>query len=124
MPAMPNRFSRLLQAVFWAGLGATVWLSLVPAQTLPQALSGWDKAQHALGFAALTAAGLLAYPRSWLRIAVGLLLFGAGIELAQAAGGIRQGDWLDWLADAVGVLAVWAVGHFGRSRASRARPFG
>ena len=124
MHAMLKRFSRLPQAVFWAGLAATAWLSLVPAQTLPQALNGWDKAQHALGFAALTAAGLVAYPRSWVRIAVGLLLFGVGIELAQAAGGLRQGDWLDWLADAAGVFAVLAVGHFARSRRNSAKPFG
>jgi hypothetical protein len=30
-------------------------------------------------------------------------LLGIGIELAQALSGWRHGDWLDWLADCVGV---------------------
>lgn len=114
---------RLVQIAFWACVLSTVFLSLVPVERLPQAFHWWDKAQHALGFAVLTALGLLAYPQVGWRLLWGLLLLGACIELAQAASGWRRGDWLDLLADAVGILAVMAVWHLRRSMRARARPF-
>ncbi|MDP2417506.1 MAG: VanZ family protein [Hydrogenophaga sp.] len=74
---------------------------------LPSAINFWDKAQHALGFFGLTVLALLAYPKKPLnQIGVFLLLSGGAIELAQWATGWRQGDWLDLLADAVGILAA------------------
>lgn len=84
-------------------MAATLYLSLVPVQQLPRMLNFWDKAQHSLGFAALATGGLLAYPSHVWRVALGLMLLGIGIELAQALSGWRHGDWLDWLADCVGV---------------------
>ena len=39
-------------------------------------------------------------------------MYGALIELAQAASGWRYGDWRDWVADAVGVVVAylgWSV---------------
>jgi VanZ family protein len=73
----------------------------------PQILDLWDKAEHALAFLLLGGLGLWAYPRSALRITTGLLVYGGLIELAQAATGWRIGDWFDWLADAIGVMAVY-----------------
>lgn len=94
---------------FWALLLSLAVLSLMPTDYLPpQVFSLWDKAQHALGFAALSLLGLRAYPRQAWRLAAGLLVFGGAIELAQAATGWRHGEWADWLADAVG-LAVGAL---------------
>jgi hypothetical protein len=40
---------------------------------------------------------------------LGLLIYGAVIELAQAATGWRQGDWLDWIANALGVAAAYGI---------------
>lgn len=115
---------RLLQAAFWACVLGTVFLSLVPSELLPQAFNWWDKAQHALGFAVLTGLGLLAYPktRGWLPWE--LLLLGACIELAQAASGWRRGDWLDLLADAVGILVVSAAWYLARSQVGSTAPSG
>jgi hypothetical protein len=113
--------SRYLQVAFWAFTLGTIFLSLVPAVFLPQAFNWWDKAQHALGFAVLTGLGLVAYPRARWRIPCGLLVLGAFIEIAQAASGWRQGDWLDLLADSVGILAAmcaWHLGLFGGGRTS------
>jgi VanZ family protein len=42
-------------------------------------------------------------------VAIALLAFGGAIELAQAATGWRYGEWSDWLADAVGLAAGWAL---------------
>jgi VanZ family protein len=107
---------RLVQAAFWACVLGTVFLSLLPVELLPQAFNWWDKAQHALGFAVLAVLGLLAYPKTRWRLPWGLLLLGGFIELAQAATGWRHGDWLDLLADAVGVLVVMTAWYLGRSK--------
>ena len=102
----------LWRVVFWSLLMSTLVLSLIPVQQLPQGLNFWDKAQHALGFAALAITGLLAYPAHAWRVILGLAIVGVGIELAQALSGWRHGDWMDWLADCVGLGAgagtVWA----------------
>mgnify|MGYP001217234132 FL=1 len=96
----------MTRPAFWALLLSVAVLSLMPTGYLPpQVFSLWDKAQHALAFAALAGLGLRAYPRHPWQVVTGLLVFGAGIELAQAATGWRHGEWGDWLADAVGLAA-------------------
>ncbi|MBK9571244.1 MAG: VanZ family protein [Rhodoferax sp.] len=94
-----NRFWR---SSFWLLVLVTLWLSLIPVDLVPKAFSFWDKAQHALGFAALAFSGLLAYPPRIRSLMFGLALFGAGIECAQWFTGWRFGDWQDWVADCVG----------------------
>jgi VanZ family protein len=80
-------------------------MSLTPVQHLPQQVFDiWDKAQHAMGFATLALAGRLAYPKALRGVVLGLLIYGALIELAQSATGWRYGDVQDWLADAIGVV--------------------
>lgn len=88
---------------FWLLVLATLWLSLVPSYQVPSALNFWDKAQHALGFAALAFFGLLAYPSRVHSLMFSLVLVGAGIEWAQWLTGWRFGDGQDWVADCVGV---------------------
>lgn len=92
------------KASFWSLVALTVVMSLLPGEKIPSTLVFWDKAQHALGFAALAVFGLLAYPRALRRMVPGLLVLGLVIECAQAMTGWRQGDWMDWLADALGVV--------------------
>lgn len=100
---------RLIALGFWCSLASLTIASLVPVELLPpQALDLWDKAQHALGFAWLALLGVLAYPRQAGAVAAGLMVWGGLIELMQLATGWRYGEWIDWLADAIGVLAVWA----------------
>jgi VanZ family protein len=97
---------------FWLLVLGTLWLSLVPAAQIPSAISFWDKAQHASAFAVLAYFGLQAYPGRVPRVACGLALFGAGIEVAQWLTGWRFGDWQDWVADCVGLslgYAVWRI---------------
>ena len=95
------------RASFWLLVLISLWLSLMPADQVPGAFNFWDKAQHALGFAALAFSGLLAYPARIRSLMFALVLFGAGIECAQWVTGWRFGDWQDWVADGVGV----AIGY-------------
>lgn len=99
------------QAAFWGVALAVTVLSLTPVEHLPpQVFDLWDKAQHALAFAALAVLARLAWPGAgWPMLAGALLIHGAAIELAQHATGWRHGDGADWVADAVGVALGWAV---------------
>jgi VanZ family protein len=50
---------------------------------------------------------------------LGLVLLGAGIELAQWLTGWRQGDWQDWIADCVGLVMgyfAWRLAIAGAQR--------
>lgn len=96
---------------FWMACICFAVLSLLPADFLPPgAFDWWDKAQHALAFLCLGALGLYAYPAHAGRVVMGLLVYGAMIEIAQVATGWRYGDWQDWVADAVG-LAMACLGR-------------
>lgn len=95
---------------FWLVLLSLTVLSIMPVGLLPpQMFDVWDKAQHALGFAGLTLLGLWAYPRAWPLLPGWLLLHGGLIELVQAATGWRHGEWLDLVADALGIGAASAL---------------
>jgi VanZ family protein len=101
----PFLTSGLLKLSFWFAAVLIGVLSLMPVDFLPpQAFDVWDKAQHAGAFAALALLGLSAYPRSCWQVGLGLLAYGAAIELAQSATGWRFGDWLDLLADLIGII--------------------
>ena len=107
---MPLRVAGLARVAFWACLLGVVVLSLTPVQQLPpQVLNLWDKAQHAGGFAVLTLLGLWAYPQRAIKLLAAMLALGVGIEVAQSATGWRYGDVADWVADAVGVAAAYAL---------------
>lgn len=101
-----------LQISYWIACLAIAVFSLMPVDYLPPAaFDVWDKAQHALGFFLLAGLGVLAYPHASKRVFFSLLLFGAAIELTQAATGWRYGDWQDWLANAAGLAVVYS-GYF------------
>src|SRR5574343_2107712 len=83
-------------------------LALLPVEQLQYPVfDWWDKAQHALAFVVLTSLAWLAWPGAGWRVALGMLAYGAGIELAQWAVGWRFAEWADLAADVVGVLVAW-----------------
>jgi len=74
-----------------------------------------DKLEHAGAFGLMTFlyAGVLERRRFPLLIG-GMLLLGAGIEIAQGAMGLgRDMDFWDWVADAVGVFAAVIPAYLG-----------
>jgi VanZ family protein len=84
----------------------------------------WDKAQHFCAFFALAASGVVAWPRLPLwRIAVGLSLAGAMIEVIQATPLVgRDADPFDWVADTLAVGAVMGCVLAARFRRAAAGP--
>lgn len=106
----------LWKAAFWGCAVAVLVLSLGPtAPELPT--TGWDKSNHFLGFFVLAGLGWQAHSsrRGWLFL--GLLVFGGLIEWLQSMTSYRLGDWADWFADGLGVVAgfglCWLLCRFG-----------
>ena len=95
----------------WFGAGlliATVITvtSLLPARDLP-AFGISDKVEHAVAYALLAFwfASVMAR-RDFVYLALALLAFGGGIEIAQGLMGLgREADLLDLAADGVGIVA-------------------
>lgn len=107
-----------IKSLFFTALLVVLVLSLVPLNALVQIeFNLWDKAQHALGFMALTALGLWAFPTSTQRVVFGLIAFGLLIEALQALVGWRQAEALDWFADILGIALVAGVVWWVRQRA-------
>ena len=122
VPEGNNAKRAFLRFLFWAaGLFAFVMAVLPRPPLLPG--NPPDKVQHIVAFLVLAALGHFAYPQMKKRkLLLGLMAFGALIELAQMIPQInRDSDPLDWIADsaaALTVLAAIAVWGFVQSRRS------
>lgn len=99
-----------LPYVFAACLALVTYLMLIE---LPPSEAGWpywDKVQHMIVFVILTSLALLAFPKWRWQFAIGLAVYGALIEWAQAVWTItRMPSVGDWLADVVGIVASWLL---------------
>ncbi|MGY0620540.1 VanZ family protein [Lysobacter sp. A378] len=94
----------------WVGLLVLVAVgSLVPSDDLPSvSFDGFDKIQHFVGHAALSAYAVMLFARlrAQAMVALGLIGFGVALELAQTMLTVdRVGDSADVLANSLGVLA-------------------
>ena len=104
----------VLVAVIIVGL-VLMLQPLPPGSWTEHWFDGADKVFHLAFFALLWFLGLQARLASGKVIAVGLLLLGGGIELAQAGfTTTRSASWADMVADAAGLLlgaalARWAL---------------
>lgn len=87
---------------------AVLTLSLMPAPP-PTLNTGWDKSNHLLAFVTLTWFALHAFPQRLKSVLLGLLAYGALIEILQSFTPSRSAEWLDLLADAVGILLGWGL---------------
>ena len=91
-------------AAFAVACCVIAWLSLSPSEALPQGLTFWDKAEHALAYLGLSLLGAWAFPGRLGRLAVGLFLAGVGVEILQSTMGLgRQGDPYDAVANSTGI---------------------
>src|SRR5690606_10112853 len=82
--------------------------SLLPAGELPTVSNGFDKVEHFLGYALLSAYAVMLFARMRPQAlaALGVIVFGIAIEVAQSAWTVdRLGDSADAMANALGALA-------------------
>ncbi|MCV2216565.1 MULTISPECIES: VanZ family protein [unclassified Thauera] len=106
---MTSSVRTTFRLAFVAALIAVLYLALMPAPDIVQIVSWQDKIEHAALFAALALLAVAGWPDHPLRIAIGLLLYGAAMELAQGQTGYRTADPWDWVADAIGLLVLIPV---------------
>lgn len=100
----------VLQLLFTCCIIFTLVMAFIPNSEIPDAFNLWDKAQHALAFAVLTITGSLAYPKLTKAVYVGLIVYGAAIEVFQSTlTTTRFGEVSDLLADSVGVAIGFAA---------------
>jgi VanZ family protein len=92
---------------FWLTLSLVALLSLlaIPGK---QVFQWQDKLSHLVVYMLLFWLLLLAYGKRWSLISLGILLvfFSGLIEVAQSFTGYRQAEWLDLLANMVGILVA------------------
>lgn len=107
---------RLWMAAVLALACAIVYWSLAPQPPVPNALIP-DKVGHFIAYFALAllASGIASPERLW-RTMLHCLLFGAALEVAQAAWTEhRVAEWGDLLADLAGILTAWLIAGQGRA---------
>lgn len=82
--------------------------SLLSPGNLPVSTGGHDKLWHATAYfiAALLWRPLLRRPPSLVVVWIGLVAYGALMEVLQGIGGVRSFEWLDMLANGSGVTAA------------------
>lgn len=105
--------------LFWLCAMAILVLSLLPP-TPDMPTTGWDKTNHVFGFALLAVLGGFAYPGRLVQSLLGLIAYGAFIEVLQGLTSWRTAEWSDLLADAIGIgLGCLALRVYGVHRAKR-----
>ena len=114
---LPLRYTRR-----WRIAGICILLFVLAAALAPafwwtprlQSGIGFDKWLHGATFLALGVWFSGQYtPRAYWRIALGLLIFGAFIELVQRQTTHRSGDYYDLAADLVGIAVGLIVAYAG-----------
>jgi VanZ family protein len=99
--------------LLWLGAASLVtMLSLLPASSPPlRALKGNDKLEHIAAYAVLTfLPSLHETPRTLVRVALGVVALGVGLEFGQLLSEGRQFDVEDMVADSYGALAGIIIG--------------
>lgn len=121
MTAPTRGFGRSLKPfrrpVLWAGLwmlavAVVVVASLIPVSGLPEVPKNFDKVEHFVAYAALSAGAvqLFVWRLSWAFVCVLLVLMGIGLEHLQAQMALgRMLDRADALANTLGVLTGLAT---------------
>ncbi|MES2182163.1 MAG: VanZ family protein [Pseudomonadota bacterium] len=94
----------VMPVIFGCCIIFTTIMALIPVTDIPSVFNFWDKAQHSLAFITLTLTGSMAYPSKTKIVYLGLVIYGAGIEVVQYyCTTTRVGDVFDWLADCIAI---------------------
>jgi VanZ family protein len=106
----PLRWPRLWLGLWSLAIIVLIVVCLIPLDALPPLPDNSDKVEHLAGYFVLAAAAVqLFYGRMLLFAAVGLVLLGVGVELAQGMTAYRSSDPYDALANTIGVLLGMAT---------------
>jgi hypothetical protein len=105
------RFLWLWLTLGWAGVALIIYLSLVPSPPDIISAPSADKLGHLLAYAFLmTWFGFVYLPsRAYRNLGLGFIVMGLVLELVQGALGYRSPEYLDMLANGLGVLLGWML---------------
>lgn len=101
------KWPALARVVFWAALGFTLVMALLPAPPALPVEAG-DKTLHMIAFAVLSLLASLSFPRRRvIELFVWMAALGALIEVLQMIPALhRDAELGDWVADCAASLAV------------------
>lgn len=107
----PLRFKKLWLGIGWSFVTLVIVLSLIPPFPIIQTPGYGDKVEHLFAYFVLMGwfAQIYHSPQQRLHYLIGFLLLGIGLEILQGFGGVRHADWLDILANTIGVCSAWYV---------------
>ena len=98
------RINVLARGLFWVLCVVVVAGALVPQDALTTTFALSDKIIHTGAFLVLSALGLCGYPSHRITVIISLVALGGTIEITQSFTTTRSHEWLDFLADCLGVL--------------------
>jgi VanZ family protein len=104
------------QRQLWRGalvvlIVAVSWLAFAPVAP-SDTVAHIDKLSHVFAFTVLTVVACWAWAPSGRRlvaVALALMAYGAFIELVQMQLPSREASWIDWAADALGIVLGWGL---------------
>lgn len=108
----PLRLRQLYIALGGSYLGAIVYFTLTSAPPQGPDIPNLDKWEHLLAYGLLMGwfGQLAAERRLRAGLALGFMALGGVLELLQGLGGVRQAEWADAAANALGVwMGHWAT---------------
>nr|WP_319396213.1 VanZ family protein [uncultured Desulfobacter sp.] len=102
MKVVVDEIKKRWKALTFLMLTAITILSLLPVAALPPT-PGTDKTHHFIAYAMLMLPVALRKPANWILFGLFFILYSGAIELIQPFVN-RYGEWVDLLANSVGVL--------------------
>lgn len=101
---------RFIVVLFWASVAVSGYFAIVPAPTPPVTGLWIDKIQHMTAFLTMTLLGGLAYRGQLPKLGLGLIAFGALIEIVQMIPVLnRDAEIGDFVADVFALSVGLAI---------------
>jgi len=94
--------------------GLVIVLSLVSNLPSTPQINHFDKFAHLVAYVSLGYGYLSLWPNQKRWIILGLILLGAGLEVAQGMGSHRHAEWADLVANGLGIFLSLLIVHLER----------
>lgn len=95
--------SEFFKLVFWMALVGSYILAIAPMDKVPEITPFSDKGNHFIAFAFLSISLFYAYRIAYMKIALWMLGYGIWIEFTQLFIPNRYGEFMDLVADVIGI---------------------
>ena len=109
---MPAQYSQQIRFLFWSALISSYIFAIVPQDIAPTLGDLSDKTLHFIAFAILSLLLNLSYRIDWKMSVLYLLFYACFIEFSQYFTPNRCAEWLDVVADAIGI-AIGIIFYWG-----------